>query len=351
MLSIWTRGASLCLLALLASGCLDFSFGSDSTEVTGCSVATPDSVAKDLESRYALGSHTTLYLSDLDIPQVTSSDPEIVAVGPIEDDETDEDGDKLVELSFVGIGTAVLTISEAGESLPADVPIEVAAFERFEVVLPTAFHHDPVVPLAGKAVIDPAFEVIYYDRHGRLYGRGLAQTEWTPDEDLPGDAFFNDTLDPGPHQVEVRADYRALVISFAAVARNEVVALELFETRLDENLIRLELVGLTESGTQVWNIDPILSPEGGGLYFGSFEYVHDPDARPIELTAISFAGSAVGALGPIETTFQGEPTREGSSFFSFASLGGRTPLMALSSLLLMTLALQLGIRRRSPGSD
>ena len=205
MLSIWTRGASLCLLALLASGCLDFSFGSDSTEVTGCSVATPHSAGRDLESRYALGSHTTLYLSDLDNPQVASSDPEIVAVGPIEDDETDEDGDKLV--------------------------------------------------------------------------------------------------------------------------------------------------GLTESGTQVWNIDPILSPEGGGLYFGSFEYVHDPDARPIKLTAFSFAGSAVGALDPIETTFQGEPTREGRSFFSFASVGGRTPLMALSSLLLMTLALQLGIRRRSPGSD
>jgi len=349
MLSIWTRGASLCLLALLASGCLDFSFGSDSTEVTNCSVATPNSVAMDLESRYALGSHTTLYLSDLDNPQVTSSDPEIVAVGPIEDDETD--GDKLVELSFVGIGTSVLTIREAGESLPADVPIEVAAFERFEVVLPTAFHHDPVVPLAGKAVIDPAFEVIYYDRDGRLYGRGLAQTEWTPDEDLPGDAFFNDTLDSGAHQVEVRAGYRASVIPFAAVARDEVVALELLETRLDENLIRLELVGLTESGTQVWNIDPILSPEGGGLYFGSFEYVHDPDARPIELTAMSFPGSAVAALDPIETTFQGEPTREGSSFFSFASVGGRAPLMALISLLLMTLALQLGIRRRSPGSD
>jgi hypothetical protein len=349
MLSIWTRGAPLCLLALLASGCLDFSFGSDSTEVTGCSVATPHSVARDLESRYALGSHTTLYLSDLDNPQVASSDPEIVAVGPIEGDETD--GDMLVELSFVGIGTAVLTISEAGESIPADVPIEVAAFERFEVVLPTAFHHDPVVPLAGKAVIDPALEVIYYDRDGRLYGRGLAQTKWTPDEDLPGDAFFNDTLDHGPHQVEVRADYRASVIPFAAVARNEVVALELLETRLDENLIRLELVGLTESGTQVWNIDPILSPEGGDLYLGSFEYVHDPDARPIELTAMSFAGSPVGALDPIETTFQGEPTREGSSFFSFASVGGRAPVMALSSLLLMTLSLQLGIRRRSPGSD
>jgi len=341
MLNIWTRSASLFLLALLASGCLDFSFGSDSTEVKGCSVATPDSVADDLQSRYALGSHTTLYLSDLDNPQVTSSDPEIVAVGPIEDDETDEYGDKLVELSFVGIGTAVLTISEAGESLPADVPIEVAAFERFEVVLPTVFYRDPVAPLAGRTVIDPEFEVIYYDRDGRLYGQGLARTEWAPAEDLPGDSFFNDTLDSGPHQVEVRAGHRASVIPFAAVARNEVVALELLETRLDENLIRLELVGLTKSGTPVWNIDPILSPQGGGLYFGSFEYLHDPDARPIELTAISFAGYPVGALDPIETTFQGEPTREGSSLFSFASVGGNAPLTAFVSLLLMTLALRV----------
>ena len=238
-------------------------------------------MADDLQSRYALGSHTTLYLSDLDNPQVTSSDPEIVAVGPIEDDETDEYEDKLVELSFVGAGTAILTISEAGESLPADVPIEVAAFERFEVVLPTVFYRDPVAPLAGRTVIDPEFEVIYYDRDGRLYGQGLAQTEWAPAEDLPGDSFFNDTLDSGPHQVEVRAGHRASVIPFAAVARDEVVALELLETRLDENLIRLELVGLTKSGTPVWNIDPILSPQGGGLYFGSFEYLHDPDARPI----------------------------------------------------------------------
>jgi hypothetical protein len=50
-------------------------------------------VADDLQSRYALGSRTTLYLSDLDNPQVMSSNPEIVAVGVIELDETDEYGD------------------------------------------------------------------------------------------------------------------------------------------------------------------------------------------------------------------------------------------------------------------
>lgn len=347
MLSIWTRSASLLLLAVFASGCLDFSFGSDSTEVKGCSVATPHSVARDLESRYALGSHTTLYLSDLDNPQVTSSDPEIVDVGPIELDETDEYGDKLVELSFVGVGTAVLSISEAGESLPADAPIAVAAFERFEVVLPTGFYHDPVVPLAGRALIDPAFEVIYYDRDGRLYGRGLAGTEWTPAEDLPGDAFFNDTLESGPHEVEVRAGYRASVIPFAAVARDEVVALELLETRLDENLIRLDFVGLTESGTQVWNIEPVFFADGTGIYLGSFEYLHDPGARPTALSANSVALTFNGKLDPIETTFQGEPTRESSPLFSFASIGGRAPLMALASLLLMTLALHAGIRRRA----
>ncbi|MBT8482505.1 MAG: hypothetical protein HKP36_13060, partial [Myxococcales bacterium] len=203
------------------------------------------------------------------------------------------------------------------------------------------FYHDPVVPLAGRTVIDPEFEVIYYDRGGRLYGQGLAQAEWASAEDLPGDSFFNDTLDSGAHQVEVRAARRASVIPFAAVARDEVVALELLETRLDESLIRLELVGLTQLGTPVWNIDPILLPQGGGLYFGSFEYLRDPDARPVELTAISFAGSPVGALDPIETTFQGEPTREGSSLFSFASVGGNAPLMAFVSLLLMTLALRV----------
>lgn len=346
MLGIYSRSAFMLAMALSAAGCIDFDFGGGDTEVKGCSAATPHSVTDDLESRYALGSRTTLYLSDLDNPRVTSSDPEVVSVGRIEPDARDEDEDRLVEIGFVGVGTAVLTVSESGESTPAQVPLEVAALERFEVVLPTGIHSDPVVPLAGKTVIDPELEVIYYDRVGRLHGRGLAQTDWERTTSLTDDAFFNDTLDSGPQSVEVRAGRRRSVIPFAAVAHDDVIALELLETELDEGLIRVDLVGLTEAGTSVWNIDPVFAAAGNGLYLGSFDYFLDPDAAPTELSASAWALSDGTAFDPVETTFHGEPAREGSFLFNFGSVGGHTPVMALVSLLMTALALRGGRRQR-----
>ncbi|MFW2388859.1 MAG: hypothetical protein ACN4G0_11010, partial [Polyangiales bacterium] len=69
-------------------------------------------------------------------------------------------------------------------------------------------------------------------------------------------------------------------------------------------------------------------------------------AAPTELSAFAWALSDGAAFDPVETTFHGEPTREGSFLFDFGSVAGHTPVMALVSLLMMALALRGGHRQR-----
>lgn len=336
MLSVSHRSACLPLLAVAVSGCFSFDFGSGDSDIEGCSITTPQSVAMSLEDRYALGARAFLNVSGLDAPEVTSTDPEVVSVKL--------SGDFRFVLDFVGVGKASITVSEGDDAATAEV--EVARLERFEVVLP--FYTDPTLPLAGRAVIDPAFEVMYFDGHGRLYGGGLAATTWGLNLGRSADTFQNYSLESGPQQVEVRVGDLLSVIAFEVVARDEVGALWILETETGEGRIRVDAVGITVSGTQVWNIVPYFDVDGQ-LFGGSFEYLYDPDASPSTVIAESIPLSWNGPLDPVQKIIYGSPVWDpNGAHVAAASTGGRAPLIAILSLLLMTLLIRVGVRARAP---
>ncbi len=340
MLSNRHRRARVFLFACLLSGC----FSSGETEIEGCG-ATPKSVAMTLEDRYALGATTTLRVHGLDNPQVVSSNPEVVRVGPIRDEE--------VTLEFVAVGTASITVHEGAELVfaaaeestdSATAEVEVAEVEHFEILLPGTFDN-PALPLAGRAVINPSFQVVYFDRVGRLYGRGLAETSWEASVWAgAGDEFQNPSLEPGPQQVEVRVGDRVSVIDFEVVAQEDVVALEILETVSLRSRVRVDAVGLTESGTQVWNIVPYFEVDDD-IFFGTFEYVLDRTADPSILTAQSLVLSVNGPLDPArKEIYRAKPEDDKATHAVAASTGGQLPLMAITSLLLMTVAMRVGSR-------
>lgn len=324
------------LAAFALSGCFNFDFGS--AESIDCGPpTTPESVASSLEDRYALGAVTTLSVSGLDEPEVTSSDPDVVIVSPIQDQR--------VTLYFVGEGTASIEVEE--RDLVATATIEVARVERFEVVLPSYF--DPWLPLEGRAVIDPELQVLCFDEVGRLHGARMADTTWTRVDDGYVDMFYNDSLEPGPQQVEVRVEDLVAVIDFEAVARDQVQALSIVETEQGDGRIRVDAVGVTESGTQVWNIDPIFWVDDQ-LFLMTFEYLSDPGGNPMNVVAESLAFSLNGPIESVETTIYGTLLGGPQLTFSFGAaappIGGKAPLFAFISLLLMTLLIRPAVRAR-----
>ena len=346
MPSIAHCSARLLLLGALAvSGCFHWDFDED--DIQGCpgEPITPGSIAMSFQDRYALGATTTLSVTGLNDGEVTSSDPEVVLVTPL--DET------RFTLDFVGEGKATITVTEGVVSATARV--EVAPLESFEVFL--LGYANPPLRLAGRAVIRPSFEVQYFDRHGRLYGGGLAETSWERlDPDSSFDAFQNLSLESGPHEVEVRVGDRLSVIEFEAVAEDEVGALWILETDIGEGRIRVDAVGITAAGTQVWNIGPYFEVEGD-LFLSSFEYRYDPDASPTTVIAGSIPLSVNGPLEPTQKTIYGTPISEpftisfgaaqASVVITTPGGGGHAPLVAILSLLLITLLLRLGTKARS----
>ncbi len=329
MLNVSYRGGCLVMLAVAVSGCFNLDFGSG--DIAGCS-ATPESVAMKLEARYALGAETTLSLSGLETPSITSSNPEVIRVGQI-------DSDDRVMLSFVGVGEASITVSDATDYATASVAV--AELESFEVALPS--YNDPLIPLSGKSLIDPAFQVAYFDSEGRLYGRGLAETSWPSAETYNADVFYNPSLEPGPQVVEVRVGALESTILFGAVAPDDVVALEILETDLGQGRIRVDAVGLTESGTQVWNINPYFQVDND-FFILSFEYIFDPNAPPSLVIAQSFLSTSNGPLDPAEKEIHRAPSPDAAAYATIAPPARRAPVMALLSLLLMALAIQAGAR-------
>lgn len=340
MFDVLQPSACALTFALFLSGCFNLDFGSGDTDIEGCGAA-PHDVTMDFADRYALGATTTISLSGLREPEVRSSDPGVVEVGAIDE--------ALVTLSFVGEGEAEITVSEVTDTGidTATATVTVARVEGFQVVLP--FCTDPRVPLAGKAVIDPELQVAYFDSDGPLHGRGLAETPWERDPGGSGDIFFNYGLESGPQQVEVRAAGRLSVIHFEAVARDEVEALELVETDLGNGRIRVELVGVTASGTQVWNIDPYFGIDQE-LYCGRFEYTFEPGAAPSLLTAGALAFSGDERFELVETTiYRAENAYDSAAYASGISLTTPdfrgAPLAGLLSLALMALWIRFAARR------
>lgn len=331
MLHVSHRAACLAVLAAAISGCFNFDFDFGSSDIEGCG-ATPESVAMDLEARYALGAERSLSLYGLESPSITSSNPEVVRVGPIDDEDE-------VTLRFVGVGDAYITVSQVGSQ--ATARLVVAEVESFEVALPS--YTDPLIPLSGKSLILPAFQVAYFDRSGRLYGRGLAEASWPRSESDTVDLFHNESLESGPQLVEVRVAAVESTILFGVVAPDEIVALEILETDLGQGRIRVDAVGLTESGTEVWNIAPYFWVDDD-FFLLSFEYIFDPEAPPSLLIAESFPLTINGSLDPAEKEIHRAQPGAAATYAAVPALAGGAPVMALLSLVLMTLAVRIGAR-------
>jgi hypothetical protein len=97
----------------------------------------------------------------------------------------------------------------------------------------------------------------------------------------------------------------------------------------------------------VWNIIPYFKVDED-FFIISFEYLFDPDAAPSLVIAESYALTASGPLDPAEKLIhRATSPDDNATYATVAPTTGRGPLMALMSLLLMALAVQVGVRGRS----
>jgi hypothetical protein len=324
MLGYFRLGAFLLCAAACASGCFRFDFGDP--EIKGCGT-DPEDIADAFQDRYALGSNISVSTTGLVDPIIESSDERVVR---IEHDRTAE----LAHVFFVGEGRASIRVSE-GE-VEVERTLTVARLARFEVLLPGR----RPIELEGRALVYPEFFVAYFDAaERRLHGRGLAESEWPRMEEGNLDAFYNDWLPPGPSEVEVRVGRQSERIQFEVVHPADVASLWILETQLDDGRIQVDLVGLSLKASPVWNLDPIFQlPDA--YFVGSFVYTYDPDATPTPIVAQSLSLS----LDPVEKEiYSAEHLQQTFAYGSAGVPGGRAPLVALLSLLLIALVQRFGV--------
>ncbi|MEM7437217.1 MAG: hypothetical protein AAF436_18825 [Myxococcota bacterium] len=321
----------LSTFGVVASGC----FGS--SEAT-CG-PTASSVAMSLEDRYALGSGTTVRLGELEEPSLTSSDPSVVRVAPM-----DEEGD--VRLDFVGLGAATITVSDAYDS--ASAKVAVSAIDRFELVLNDFDTEIPPIPFEKKIMVNPQFVVRYFDEEGRLYGNGLAETSWEAVGRLR-DRFSNRSLEPGAHEVTVRAGGLSTVATFIVVDPGAVVRLGIFETELGDDRVRVDGVGFTEIDAPVWNVPTYMEVDREG-YLEAFEYVRDPEEDPAIVVTTEPFGFFSDPVEPGRDEIRRErPVPEYASAIGSAEPRGvGAPTAALLSLLAVMFVVRRLTQRRAP---
>jgi hypothetical protein len=102
-------------------------------------------------------------------------------------------------------------------------------------------------------------------------------------------------LAPGPQLLELGRDDEdePIVVAFEAVAEDEIVGIALLQPAEDElrpgTWVEVDVVGVTEEGTQVRSIHPRFHAEGD-THLGYFAYRFDPDApiRTLEVTALAW---------------------------------------------------------------
>lgn len=100
---------------------------------------------------------------------------------------------------------------------------------------------------------------------------------------------------PGPHLLELGGDddEGPIVVAFEAVAKDEIVGIRLLQPDEEElrpgTWVEVDVVGVTEEGTQVRSIHPRFNA-GGHTHLGYFAYRFDPDApiRTLEVTALAW---------------------------------------------------------------
>ncbi|MGB3052847.1 MAG: hypothetical protein WBB42_17725 [Polyangiales bacterium] len=102
-------------------------------------------------------------------------------------------------------------------------------------------------------------------------------------------------LFPGPQLLELGGDGEdePIVVAFEAVAEDEIVGIELLQPNEEElspgTWVEVDVVGVTEEGTQVRSIHPRFNA-GGDTHLGYFAYRFDPDAprQTLEIKALAW---------------------------------------------------------------
>lgn len=102
-------------------------------------------------------------------------------------------------------------------------------------------------------------------------------------------------LPPGAQLLELGGDEadEPIVVALEAVAEEEIVGIELLQPDEEElragTWVEVDVVGVTEDGTQVRSIHPRFDA-GGETHLGYFAYRFDPDApiRTLEIDALAW---------------------------------------------------------------
>ncbi len=292
-----------------------------------------------IEERYVVGSHdetrARLYVGET---KASSSDPSVVDIVQLEENRFD--------LRAVGVGHAKVEIEddEGRQTYDVEVTGLDPALTRVDLVETGLAAVVPVTSVVGKTIVaghDQHFAVRYEDENGALYGSGLATvslpegvSECPKAHSTSLDLFCANFEAAGEYTLSVSVGDNTHFVTINTVLASDVVGVEALAS--DESTLgkgdtgRVDLVGLTESGTQVYGIGVSFETADGESSTGYFVYDYFPKADPTEVTATAMGFEQV-------TSFRGERLRnENAHDCSTApwTVGAVSPLAAMALMLM-----------------
>jgi hypothetical protein len=244
--------------------------------------------------RFALGSAVvTAIEASGPSPVVSAADPDIIRVERIDASH--------VQLSAIGVGATTITVEDDGRV--AEYLVEVAVQERHEVLLvERGWGLVPVVAINEKAFLSDVphqIVVALYDSKGLLFGSGLSRftmpersQECARDSGVSFDGRCM-ILEEGLHVMHVDVAGQEENVVFGAVSEQEIVDILLLPSKEEEDaepdeLIQVNVLGLTESGTRVYGLPEVLTTPSTGIP-GPFAYQFGPSS-PVQLLTVETLG-------------------------------------------------------------
>jgi hypothetical protein len=285
-----------------------------------------------LRERYARGTTQETHVDGFKgTTSITSSNPNVVRVEKL--------GENRFKLHFVGSGKARLVASDSEGGRGATVRVAPHEGYRVTLVETAGTAVIPVDRLSGKTILsgEQDVAVLYYDSAGILFGRGLAEAS-LPETLVPCEQRINAPVDlfclnfqtENAESFIVRVGDEDRRISVNVVHPASVTDLRLLvdhhEAYQDDDLVRIDAVGVDDSGELVYGIHARFTSPGPTTDVGYFTYQAEPkhpastlvvsalncqrelvyqgeDVRPMDLNACSAAplraADVPGGIGPM----------------------------------------------------
>lgn len=255
-----------------------------------------------LPPRLALGSTAQVQVISDGESSVSSSDSSVVIVDPI--------NAQAVRLTAVGVGSAAIRFSGAGEYEEYDIRVDTV--DRSEVIFaePGGFLDGPieVVEADEQSFVSGVAQhlvVAHYDADGELlYGEGLATHEIREGAE-PCEVELESPLDeicvvlqPGPNVVRVQSAVEERDIAMHGVEGDQIVDLIVLQTEgvpSSGASVGMVSFGLTEDDTWVFGVGAEYTSPYFSDPFESFAYKYDPEAaeRTVKVSASGFEREVV----------------------------------------------------------